>query len=237
VLDDIAELDRRRLNDYGDPEIETRITQYELAYRMQTSVPELLDISQEPQNVLEMYGPDVQRKGSYARNCLLARRLLERGVRFVQLMHSGWDQHGNLDTQLAVQCKDTDQGSAALVKDLKQRGLLDDTLVIWAAEFGRTPFVQGDITKPNGHGRDHLGSCYSMWIAGGGFKGGMTYGESDDYCYNPAQDPVHIHDMQATILQALGIDHTRLTYRYQGRDFRLTDVHGNVIKPLLKSMG
>jgi hypothetical protein len=237
VLDDIAELDRRRLNDYGDPEIETRITQYELAYRMQTSVPELLDISQEPQNVLEMYGPDVQRKGSYARNCLLARRLLERGVRFVQLMHSGWDQHGNLDTQLAVQCKDTDQGSAALVKDLKQRGLLDDTLVIWAAEFGRTPFVQGDITKPNGHGRDHLGSCYSMWSAGGGFKGGMTYGESDDYCYNPAQDPVHIHDMQATILQALGIDHTRLTYRYQGRDFRLTDVHGNVIKPLLKSMG
>jgi hypothetical protein len=233
VLDDIAELNRRRLADYGDPEIETRITQYEMAYRMQTSVPDLLDISKEPASVLEMYGPDVNRKGSYARNCLLARKLIERGVRFVQLMHSGWDQHGNLSTQLEVQCRDTDQPSAALVKDLKQRGLLDDTIVLWAAEFGRTPFVQGDLSKPNGHGRDHLGSCYSMWVAGGGFKGGTVYGETDDYCYNVASDGVHVHDMQATLLRALGIDHTRLTFRYQGRDFRLTDVYGNVVTPLL----
>jgi hypothetical protein len=233
ALDDIAELNRRRLADYGDPEIETRITQYEMAYRMQTSVPELLDITKEPPHVLEMYGPDVQRKGSFARNCLLARRLVERGVRFVQLMHAGWDQHGNLDTQLAEQCKDTDQPSAALVMDLKQRGLLEDTIVLWCGEFGRTPFVQGDLSKPNGHGRDHLGSAYSLWIAGGGFKGGTVYGESDEYCYNAAKDPVHIHDMQATLLHALGIDHTRLTYRYQGRDFRLTDVHGNVVRPLL----
>src|SRR5205814_2187198 len=148
-------------------------------------------------------------------------------------MHSGWDQHSNLDTQLEVQCKDTDQPSAALVKDLKQRGPLEDTIVLCAAEFGRTPFVEGDLSKPNGHGRDHLGSCYSMWAAGGGFKGGLVYGQTDDYCYNVAQDPVHTHDMQATILQALGIDHTRFTYRYQGRDFRLTDVYGNVVKPLL----
>jgi hypothetical protein len=233
VLDDIAALNRRRLAAYGDPEIDTRITQYEMAYKMQTSVPELLDISKEPSSVLEMYGPDVQRAGSYARNCLLARRLLERGVRFVQLMHSGWDQHGNLSTQLEVQCKDTDQPSAALVKDLKQRGLLDDTIVLWASEFGRTPFVQGDLSKPNGHGRDHLGSCYSMWVAGGGFKGGTTYGETDDYCYNVAKDAVDVHDLQATLLHQLGIDHTRLTYRYQGRDFRLTDVYGNVVQPLI----
>ncbi len=233
VLDDLAELNRKKLADYGDPEIETRITQYEMAYRMQTSVPELLDISKEPKHILEMYGPDVERPGSYARNCLLTRRLLERGVRFVQLMHAGWDQHSNWSTQLAEQCKDTDQPSAALVKDLKQRGLLEDTIVLWAAEFGRTPFVQGDITKPAGHGRDHLGSVYSMWAAGGGFKGGTTYGESDDYCYNVAKDGVHTHDMQATILHALGIDHTRLTYKYQGREFRLTDVYGNVVTPLL----
>ncbi|KAG8526102.1 uncharacterized protein KY384_000095 [Bacidia gigantensis] len=187
----------------------------------------------EPPHILEMYGPDVQRKGSYARNCLLARRLIERGVRFVQLMHSGWDQHSNLSTQLEAQCRDTDQPSAALVADLKQRGLLDDTIVLWGGEFGRTVFVQGDINNPSGHGRDHLGSCYSMWLAGGGFKGGMTYGETDDYCYNVAKDPVHIHDLQATLLRQLGIDHTRLTYRYQGRDFRLTDVFGSVVKPLI----
>jgi hypothetical protein len=233
VLDDIAALDKRRMADYGDPEIETRITQYELAYRMQTSVPDLLDISKEPAAVLEMYGPDVHRNGSFARHCLLTRRLIERGVRFVQLMHSGWDQHSNLDTQLELQCRDTDQPSAALVMDLKQRGLLDDTIVLWGGEFGRTPFVQGDLSKPAGHGRDHLGSAYSMWVAGGGFKGGTVYGETDDYCYNVAKDPVHIHDLQATILHALGIDHTRLTYRYQGRDFRLTDVYGNVVKSLL----
>jgi hypothetical protein len=233
VLDDIAELNRRKLADYGDPEIETRITQYEMAYKMQTSVPDLLDTSKEPASVLEMYGPDVNRPGSYARNCLLARRLVERGTRFVQLMHSGWDQHSNWSTQLAAQCRDTDQPSAALVKDLKQRGMLEDTIVIWASEFGRTPFVQGDLKNPGGHGRDHLGSAYSMWIAGGGFKGGTVYGKTDDYCYNVVENPVHVHDMQATLLHALGIDHERLTYRYQGRDFRLTDVHGKVVKPLL----
>jgi uncharacterized protein (DUF1501 family) len=200
---------------------------------MQTSVPELLDITKEPAHILDMYGPDVKRPGSYARNCLLARRLVERGVRFVQLMHSGWDQHGNLSTQLEVQCKDTDQPSAALIRDLKQRGMLDDTIVLWASEFGRTVFVQGDLTKPNAHGRDHLGSVYSMWVAGGGFKGGTTYGASDDYCYNVGRDGVHIHDLQATLLRQLGIDHTRLTYRYQGRDFRLTDVFGTVVDGLL----
>jgi Protein of unknown function (DUF1501) len=233
VLDDIAELNRKRLADYGDPEIETRITQYEMAYKMQASVPDLLDISKEPKAILDMYGPDVHRNGSFARNCLLTRRLIERGVRFVQLMHSGWDQHSNLSTQLELQCRDTDQPSAALVTDLKQRGLLDDTIVLWGGEFGRTVFVQGDITKPAGHGRDHLGSCYSMWVAGGGFKGGTVYGETDDYCYNVAKDPVHVHDLQATLLHQLGIDHTRLTYRYQGRDFRLTDVYGNVVKSLV----
>lgn len=233
VLNDIAELDRKRFQDYGDPEIETRIAQYELAFKMQTSVPELTDISKEPASVLELYGPDVHRKGSYAHNCLLARRLIERGTRFVQLMHSGWDQHGNLSTQLAVQCKDTDQPSAALVQDLKQKGLLDDTIVIWASEFGRTVFVQGDISRPDAHGRDHFGQGYSIWMAGGGFKGGTSYGETDDFCYSVAKDPVSVHDMQATLLHQLGIDHTRLTYRYQGRDFRLTDVEGEVVTPLI----
>ena len=233
MLDDIAELNRKRLSEYGDPEIDTRITQYEMAYKMQMSVPELLDISKEPSHILEMYGPDVTKSGTYAQHCLLTRRLLERGVRFVQLMHSGWDQHSNWSTQLANQCRDTDQPSAALVKDLKQRGLLDDTIVMWASEFGRTPFVQGDLSKPGGHGRDHLGSVYSMWVAGGGFKGGTVYGESDEYCYNVAKDGVHTHDLQATLLNQLGIDHTRLTYRYQGRDFRLTDVYGEVVKGLI----
>jgi len=233
VLDDIAELDRRHHADFGDPEIETRIAQYEMAFRMQTSVPDLLDISKEPAHILNSYGPDVHRKGSYARNCLLARRLLERGVRFVQLMHSGWDQHANLSTQLEVQCRDTDQPSAALVKDLKQRGLLEDTIVLWGGEFGRTVFVQGDINKPNGHGRDHFGACYSMWLAGGGFAGGTVHGETDDFCYKVTRDPVHVHDLQATMLQQLGIDHKRLTYRYQGRDFRLTDVHGEIVTGIL----
>jgi len=233
VLSDIAELDRQRLAEYGDPEIETRITQYELAFKMQTSVPELTDISKEPASVLEMYGPDVRKKGTYAHNCLLARRLIERGVRFVQLMHSGWDQHTNLDTQLALQCRDTDQPSAALVKDLKQRGLLDDTVVLWCGEFGRTVFVQGDINKKDGHGRDHFGKCYSLWVAGGGFKGGSVHGETDDFCYKVVKDPVGVHDMQATILHQLGIDHERLTYRYQGRDFRLTDVSGQVVRQIV----
>ncbi len=233
VLDDIAELDRKKLQDYGDPEIETRITQYELAFKMQTSVPELTDISKEPKHILEMYGPDVEKNGSYAHNCLLARRLIERGVRFVQLMHSGWDQHGNLSSQLALQCRDTDQASAALVKDLKQRGLLEDTIVIWCSEFGRTVFVQGDINNPNGHGRDHLGSCYSIWMAGGGIKGGTTFGETDDFGYNVVKNGVDAHDLGATIMHLLGIDHERLTYKYQGRNFRLTDVTGKVVKPIL----
>ena len=232
-LDDLAALNGLHHGAVGDPEIQTRIAHYELAYKMQASVPDLLAVEKEPPHVLEMYGPDVLRPGSYARNCLLARRLVERGVRFVQLMHSGWDQHSNLSTQLAEQCRDTDQPSAALILDLKQRGLLDDTIVLWGSEFGRTPFVQGDASKPAGYGRDHLGSCYSLWAAGGGFKGGTVYGASDDFGYNPAKDPVHVHDLQATLLKALGIDHTKLTYRFQGRDFRLTDVYGEVVQGLL----
>ncbi|MEX2244716.1 MAG: DUF1501 domain-containing protein [Fimbriimonadaceae bacterium] len=234
VLDDIAALDRKRYETYGDPEIETRIAQYEMAFKMQTSVPELTDISKETRATLDMYGPDVERKGSYAHNCLLARRLLERGTRFVQLMHGGWDQHQNISTQLEIQCRDTDQPSAALVKDLKQRGMLDDTIVLWAGEFGRTVFVQGDVNRADAHGRDHFGSCYSLWLAGGGFKGGHVHGETDDYCYNVVKDPVSVHDMQATILNQLGIDHQRLTYSYQGRDFRLTDVEGEVVGGILK---
>ena len=232
ILNDLADLDRKRHVEYGDPEIESRIAQYEMAFKMQTSVPELTDISKEPESVLEMYGPDVRKKGSYAHNCLLARRLVERGVRFVQLMHSGWDQHQNLSTQLALQCRDTDQPSAGLVKDLKQRGLLDDTIVLWAGEFGRTVFVQGDITRPDAHGRDHFGSCYSIWAAGGGFKGGKVHGATDEFCYGITEDPVSVNDMQATLLHQLGIDHQRLTYRYQGRDFRLTDVAGDVVSDI-----
>jgi hypothetical protein len=234
VLDDIVELDRKRHQAFGDPEIETRIAQYELAFKMQTSVPELTDVSKEPREILDLYGPDVEKKGTYAHNCLLARRLLERGVRFVQLMHSGWDQHQNIATQLEVQCRDTDQPSAALVKDLKQRGMLDDTIVLWAGEFGRTVFVQGDVNRIDAHGRDHFGACYSLWLAGGGFKGGLVHGETDDHCYNVVQDPVSVHDMQATILNQLGFDHTRLTYPYQGRDFRLTDVEGQVVTSILR---
>jgi hypothetical protein len=232
LLDDLGALNRLRQEAVGDPEIATRVAQYEMAYRMQTSVPELTDISSEPRRILEMYGPDVQRRGSFAWNCLMARRMAERGVRFIQLMHAGWDQHNNLPTQLAVQCRDTDQPSAALVKDLKQRGLLEDTLVIWGGEFGRTVFVQGDYTQPR-FGRDHHGRCFTIWLAGAGVKAGLTYGETDDFCYNVARDPVHVHDFQATVLHLLGIDHTRLTYRFQGRYFRLTDVHGRVVEDIL----
>jgi hypothetical protein len=231
LLDDIQSINRAHLSDYGDPEIDTRISQYEMAYRMQTSVPDLLDLSNEPQHVLEMYGPDVLEKGSFANNCLMARRLIERGTSFVQLMHGGWDQHNNLHTQLAIQCKDTDQPSAALVKDLKQRGLLDDTLVIWGGEFGRTPFGQGSAESPNG--RDHFGRAFSLWMAGGGVKRGHVHGETDEFGWNIVRDPVHVHDHQATILHLLGIDHTKLTYRYQGRQFRLTDVHGEVVRGVL----
>ena len=233
ALDDLAELNRQHLSTYGDPEIDTRISQYEMAFRMQTSVPDLLEVEQEPQHVLEMYGPDVKRPGSFARNCLIARRLLERGTRFVQLMHSGWDQHNNLSFQLAEQCKDTDQPAAALVRDLKQRGMLEDTIVLWGTEFGRTVFVQGDVNNPRGHGRDHFGKCYSVWLAGGGIRPGHSYGETDEFCYSVAKDPVHVHDLQATILNQLGIDHERLTFRYQGRDFRLTDVHGKLVEGIV----
>ncbi len=231
LLDDLRAMNQAHLGDYGDPEIDTRIAQYEMAYRMQASVPDLLDFSKEPKHVLARYGPDALVKGTFANNCLIARRLLERGVRFVQLMHAGWDQHGNLFTQLAEQCRDTDAPSAALVQDLKERGLLQDTLVVWGGEFGRTPFGQGDPAKPSG--RDHFGRAYSMWLAGGGVKGGTTFGETDDFAWNIVKDPVHVHDMQATIMHLCGINHEALTFRYQGRQFRLTDVHGEVVEKLL----
>lgn len=233
LLDDIAKLNELKHQEFGDPEILTRIAQYEMAYRMQTSVPELTDFSNETAATLEMYGPDVKTPGSFAYNCLLARRLVERDVRCVQLMHAGWDQHGSLTTELYNQCRDTDQASAALVKDLKQRGLLDDTLVIWGGEFGRTPFIQGDINNRPKWGRDHHPYAFTIWMAGGGIKPGISYGESDDLAMNVAQDPVHVHDFQATLLHLLGIDHTRLTFKFQGRHFRLTDVHGKVVKPIL----
>ena len=231
LLDGIQELNRQHLADYGDPETDTRISQYEMAFQMQASVPGLLDFTDEPKHILDLYGPQVHEPGSFARNCLLARRLIERGTRFVQLMHSGWDQHGNLYTQLEQQCKDTDQPSAALVKDLKQRGLLKDTLVVWGGEFGRTPFGQGPAEKPNG--RDHFGRAFSLWMAGGGVKGGHVVGETDDFAWNITKDPVHVHDHQATLLHLLGIDHEKLTFRYQGRQFRLTDVHGKVVKGVM----
>jgi len=233
MLDDLAALNRKHFEEFGDPEITTRIAQYEMSYKMQASVPELTDFSDEPQHVLKMYGPDVNRKGSFAYNCLMARRLAERGVRFVQLMHAGWDQHRNLNSQLKIQCEDTDAPSAALVKDLQQRGLLDDTIVIWGGEFGRTPFLQGPISDTQRWGRDHHPYAFTIWMAGGGIKPGVTYGESDDFGFNVAKDPVHVHDFQATILHLLGIDHERLTFRFQGRRFRLTDVHGNVVKEIL----
>ena len=233
LLDNLSRLNAIKQQEIGDPEITTRIKQYEMAYKMQSSVPDLADISTEPQYILDMYGPDVTRRGSFAYNCLLARRLAERGVRFVQLMHAGWDQHGNVPTQLAIQCRDTEQPSAALVKDLKQRGLLDDTLVIWGGEFGRTVFCQGDINNEKAHGRDHHPRNFCSWMAGGGVNGGMTYGKSDDFSYNVAENGVHVHDFQATILHLLGIDHEKLTYRFQGRQFRLTDVFGEVVKPIV----
>ncbi|MEO7649346.1 MAG: DUF1501 domain-containing protein, partial [Bryobacteraceae bacterium] len=232
MLDGIAKLNHMRAEAFGDPEIETRIAQYEMAYRMQTSVPDLMDLSKEPAATFEMYGPDSRKPGSYAANCLLARRLVERGVRFVQLYKRGWDQHNDLPRDLALQCKATDQPSAALVQDLKQRGLLDDTLIVWGGEFGRTVYCQGKLTATN-YGRDHHPRCFSMWLAGGGIKPGMTLGTTDDYCYNVVEDPVHVHDLQATILRCLGIDHKRLTFKFQGRHFRLTDVHGNVVNKLL----
>lgn len=233
MLDDLGALNNLRLGSMGDPEIATRISQYELAFRMQTSVPELTDISKEPSSVLEMYGPEVKRPGSYAYNCLLARRLAERGVRFVQLFHMGWDQHFNLPKAIAGQTFDTDQPTAALITDLKQRGMLDDTLVVWGGEFGRTVYSQGEMSNTD-YGRDHHPKNFTMFMAGGGFKGGLAYGKTDDYSYNIVENPVDIHDLHATLLHCLGIDHKKLTFMYQGRDFRLTDVFGNVVTDLLK---
>jgi hypothetical protein len=226
-LDTLGRLNQMRLDAVGDPEIATRISSFEMAFRMQSSAPELMDLSQEPQHVLDLYGA-VPGKPSFANNCLLARRLVERGVRFVQLFHEAWDQHGNLVNDLKANCKDTDQACTALIKDLKQRGMLDDTLVIWGGEFGRTPMVQG-----GNDGRDHHPNAFTMWLAGGGIKPGVTLGESDDFGFNAVKDRVHVHDLNATILHLLGLEHTKLTYRFQGRDFRLTDVHGNAVRNLL----
>ena len=231
-IDDLGKLNRLELDEFGDPEIATRIAQYEMAYRMQTSVPELTDLSTEPDRIFELYGPDARRPGTFAANCLLARRLAERGVRFIQLFHRGWDQHVKLPKQITGQCHDTDQPSAALIEDLKQRGLLEDTLVIWGGEFGRTVYCQGKLTADD-YGRDHHPRCFTVWMAGGGVKPGITFGETDDYCYNIMSDPVHVHDLHATILHCLGIDHTKLTFKFQGRHFRLTDVAGNVVRKIL----
>jgi hypothetical protein len=233
MLDGVDQLNELAKQSFGDPEINTRIAQYEMAYRMQSAVPELTDLSGETKETLQMYGIDDKgTDGGFARNCLLARRMVERGVRFVQLMHRGWDQHSDLPKQIRGQCKDVDQPSAALVKDLKRRGLLDDTLVIWGGEFGRTVYSQGALTATN-YGRDHHGRCFSLWLAGGGVKPGISHGATDDYCYNVVEDGVHVHDYNATVLHLLGLEHTKLTYRFQGRDFRLTDVHGEVVKALL----
>ncbi len=231
-LDALNQINQMKLDDFGDPETSTRMAQYEMAFRMQTSVPELTDISKEPQSTFDLYGEDARKPGTFAANCLLARRLAERGVRFIQLFHRDWDHHGGLPKGLPNRCKETDQASAALVQDLKQRGMLDDTLVLWGGEFGRTVYCQGRLT-PTDYGRDHHPRCFTIWMAGGGTKPGLVHGETDDYSYNIVKDPVHVHDLNATILHCLGIDHKKLTYRFQGRYFRLTDVHGEVVKPLL----
>jgi hypothetical protein len=231
-LDDLSRLNEMKAAEYHDPEISTRISQYEMAFRMQTSVPELADLSSEPDSTFELYGPDSRKPGSYAANCILARRLAERGVRFVQLFHRGWDQHGNLPRDIRLQCQQTDQASAALIQDLKQRGMLDDTLVVWGGEFGRTVYSQGTLTADN-YGRDHHPRCFSLWLGGGGVKGGTTHGSTDDFSYNITENPVDVHDLHATILHCLGVDHTKLTFKFQGRHFRLTDVHGKVVREIL----
>ena len=232
MLDAMGELHRHRMNDGSDPYIEARIAQHELAFRMQMSIPEVTDIQGETAKTLEAYGPGAQEQGTFASNCLLARRLAERGVRFIQLYHQGWDQHGGLPRELPKQCKETDQPAAALVNDLKQRGMLDDTLVIWGGEFGRTNYCQGNLS-PGNFGRDHHPRCFTMWMAGGGVKPGMSYGATDEFGYNTVENPVHVHDFHATLMHLLGINHERLTFRYQGRQFRLTDVHGELVKPIL----
>ena len=231
-LDSLNGLNKIEFEEYGDPETNTRIAQYEMAFRMQSSVPELTDLSKEPASTFELYGEDARKSGTFAGNCLLARRLAERGVRFIQLYHRDWDHHGNLPVELPKRCKDVDLASAALIQDLKQRGMLDDTLVIWGGEFGRTVYCQGRLTATD-YGRDHHGRCFTIWMAGGGIKPGITLGATDDYGYNITQDPVHMHDLQATILHCLGVDHTKLTFQFQGRHFRLTDVGGRVVKEVL----
>ena len=233
MLDDLAKLNEIKLREYGDPEISTRISQYEMAYKMQVSVPELTDFSDESTETLEMYGPDVHKQGTFAYNCLMARRLAERGTRYIQLMHAGWDQHNNLTTQLQIQCRDTDAPSAALIKDLKQRGLLDDTLVIWGGEFGRTPFLQGEFDDVPRWGRDHHPYGFTICLAGGGVKPGFVHGATDELGFNATENPVHVHDFQATLLHLLGIDHEKYTYKFQGRNYRLTDVHGHVVKDII----
>ena len=232
MLDNLAALNQLSYEKFGDPEISAKIQQYEMAYRMQTTVPEIMDLSKEPDSVIKLYGPDCLVPGTYAANCLLARKLSESGVRFVQLYHQGWDQHGNLPYEITHQAKDTDQPSAALVTDLKQRGLLDETLVIWGGEFGRTNYSQGKLAADN-YGRDHHPRCFSIWMAGGGVKPGLVYGETDELGYNVAKDPVHVHDFQATVLHMMGLDHEKLIYKHLGRRFRLTDVSGRVVKELI----
>lgn len=232
ILDNLSELNQMSYEEFGDPEINTKIQQYEMAYRMQAAVPEIMDLSKEPDDIIKLYGPDCLVPGTFAANALLARKLSESGVRFVQLYHQGWDQHGNLPFEIAKQAKDVDQASAALVTDLKQRGLLDETLVIWGGEFGRTNFSQGKLTKDN-YGRDHHPRCFSIWMAGGGIKPGIVYGETDDFGYNIVKDPVHVHDFQATVLHQLGLDHEKLIFKHLGRRYRLTDVFGKVIKDIL----
>ena len=231
-LDALGQLNRMQYEEFGDPEIVTRVAQYEMAFRMQRSVPDLTDLSDEPQRVFDLYGDAAKRPGTYAYNCLLARRLAERGVRFIQLYHRGWDQHGGMTTGIRKQTQDTDQASAALVQDLKQRGLLDDTLVVWGGEFGRTVYCQGTLTESE-YGRDHHPRCFSVWMAGGGIQPGQTYGSTDEFSYNITENPVDVHDLHATMLHLLGVDHTKLTFKFQGRRFRLTDVHGKVVKQLL----
>ncbi|MBU6172375.1 MAG: DUF1501 domain-containing protein [Planctomycetes bacterium] len=231
MLDDLSALNLLKYDDYRDPETLARIDQYEMAFRMQASVPELADLSGEPKSVFEAYGPESTKPGTFAANCILARRLAERGVRFIQLYHRGWDQHNNLPSGIKSQCYDTDQPTGALLNELKQRGLLEDTLVVWGGEFGRSVYSQGTLTHDN-YGRDHHPRCFSLWMAGAGIRGGQFIGETDDFSYNIVRDPVHIHDLNATAMHLLGLDHTRLTYRFQGRDYRLTDVHGNIIPGL-----
>jgi uncharacterized protein (DUF1501 family) len=233
MLDALNQLNELNFQRFSDPEIQTRIAQYEMAFRMQRSVPELTDLSQEDAATIEMYGPDVKKPGTFAASALLARRLAERGVRCVQILHRGWDQHSNLPAEMRLQCGDVDQASAALIKDLKQRGMLDDTLVVWGGEFGRTVYSQGKLTKEN-YGRDHHPKNFCMWMAGGGIKPGVVYGETDDYSYNPVENPVHLNDLNATILHCLGIDHLKFTYKFQGLDQRLTGVEpAKVVKGIL----